>query len=228
MRWRSGSSSRSSCSRRSSLARSLAVRSSYSLRLAPSDFALGLQLQRVLQARLRGGVGQARQLGVGPLVFVGQAGGLLGGGLDGALQLAAARVQRALRELRFLRLALQAALLLARLRQLALGLDHALVELRMPLLAVGQLHVEFFEAAFGGDAALLQFLQQRVDLGQVAGDLLAAGPGLLGQLRQAQRLDLQFVRAALRFGGFAAPPPGAARRRCRRLRRAPAPTGPPR
>ena len=35
MRWRSGSSSRSSCRRRSSLARSLAVRSSYSLRLAP-------------------------------------------------------------------------------------------------------------------------------------------------------------------------------------------------
>ena len=65
----------------------------------------------------------------------------------------------------------------------------------MALLAVGQLHVQFLEAAFGGDAALLQFLQQRIDFGQVAGDLLAAGAGLLGQLRQAQRLDLQLVRA---------------------------------
>ena len=36
MRWRKGSSSRSICKRRSSLARSLVVKSSYSLRLAPS------------------------------------------------------------------------------------------------------------------------------------------------------------------------------------------------
>ena len=74
----------------------------------------------------------------------------------------------------------------------------------MALLAVGQLHVQFLEAAFGRDAALLQLLQQRIDFGQVAGDLLAAGAGLLGQLRQAQGLDLQFMGAALRLGGFAA------------------------
>ena len=58
--------------------------------------------------------------------------------------------------------------------------------------------------AFGGDAALLQLLQQRIDFGQVAGDLLAARAGLFGQLRQAQGFDLQFVGAALRLGGFAA------------------------
>ena len=58
--------------------------------------------------------------------------------------------------------------------------------------------------AFGGDAAFLQLFEQRIDFGQVAGDLLAARAGLLGQLRQAQRLDLQLVRAALRLGGFAA------------------------
>ena len=57
--------------------------------------------------------------------------------------------------------------------------------------------------AFGGDAALLQFFQQRIDFGQVAGDLLAARAGLLGQLRQAQGFDLQLVGAALRLGGFA-------------------------
>ncbi len=74
----------------------------------------------------------------------------------------------------------------------------------MALLAVGQLHVELFEAALRGDAAFLQLFELRIDFGQVAGELLAACARLLGQLRQPQCFDLQFVRAALRFGRFAA------------------------
>jgi hypothetical protein len=65
----------------------------------------------------------------------------------------------------------------------------------MALLAVGQLHVQLLEARFGRDAALLQLLEQGIDFGQVAGDLLAACARLLRQLGQAQRLDLQLVGA---------------------------------
>ena len=133
-------------------------------------------------------------------------------GLDGALQLASARFERALRKLGFLRLPLQAALLLAAPGQLALGFDHPVAQLRVALLAVGQLHVQLLEAALGGDAALLQLLQLRIDLGQVGRDLFAAGAGLLGQLRQAQRLDLQLVGPALAFAGLA--PDGHQALRC--------------
>ena len=44
----------------------------------------------------------------------------------------------------------------------------------------------------------------RIDFRQVAGDLLAARAGLLGQLRQAQGFDLQFMGTALCLGGLAA------------------------
>ena len=117
MRWRSGSSSRSSCSRRSSLARSLAVRSSYSLRLAPSACsrssfrASAFCRPACAAASVRRDSSSLRALFLG-----GDRLGLLGGGFDGALQFGLARLQRALRELRLLRLALQAALLLARIR----------------------------------------------------------------------------------------------------------------
>ena len=74
----------------------------------------------------------------------------------------------------------------------------------MALLAVGQLHVQFFKTRLRGDAALLKVAQLRLDLGQIGANLLAARPGLLGQLRQAQGLNLQLVRAALGLAGLAA------------------------
>ena len=103
-----------------------------------------------------------------------------------------------------MRLALQRTQLLAGLGQLPLGGDHAVVQQGVALLAVGELHVEFFKAGLGGHAALLQVAQLRVHLGQVCGNLLTAGAGLLSQLRQAQRLHLQLMRTALRLAGFAA------------------------
>ena len=60
----------------------------------------------------------------------------------------------------------------------------------MALLAVGQLHVQLFEAALGGDLAFLQVAKLRINLAHVGLDLLAAGSGLFGQLRQAQHFDL--------------------------------------
>ena len=156
-----------------------------------------------MQPGLRGGVGQAGEFFVCPGPFQRDGLGLLDRGGDGALQFASPRLQRALRKLRFLCLALKTALLLAAFGELAFGLDHPFIQLRMALLAVGQLHVQFLETAFGGDAALLQCFELRVDLRQVAFDLLTARTGLLGQLGQAQRLDLQFVRLGLRFGRFA-------------------------
>ena len=165
--------------------------------------ALHLRLQRLLQAALRRSVGQAGQLVASTLLFVSQCGGLLGGGFDGARQLAPACLQTALRERGLLRLALQRALLFAAGGELALGFDHAVAQLGLALLAVGQLHIEFFKACLSGHAALLQVGQLRLHLGQVAIDLLAAGTGLLGQLGQAQGFHLQLMGAALRFGRFA-------------------------
>ena len=74
----------------------------------------------------------------------------------------------------------------------------------MALLAVGQLHVQFFKAAFGGDLALLQITQLCINLAHVRLNLLTARTGLLGQLGKPQHLYLQFVRAALALGSFAA------------------------
>src|SRR6185369_9287563 len=87
--------------------------------------SLELQGQRALQASLRRGVGQARKFFPGSLFLDRNVLRLLGRSFDGALQLGLARFDRTLRELRFLRLPLQAALLLAAFGQLALGLDHA-------------------------------------------------------------------------------------------------------
>ena len=112
--------------------------------------------------------------------------------------------QAALGELGLLRLALQRALLLTAFGQAALGLDHTVAQLGVALLAVGQLHVQFFKTRLRGDAALLQVAQLRLDLGQIGANLLAARPGLLGQLRQSQGLNLQLVRAALGLAGLAA------------------------
>ena len=167
-------------------------------------FALHFQRQHVLQAALRGGVGQALQLALGAHVFVGQRGGLAGGGRQRALQFGAARLQAALGKHGFLRLALQAALLFAALVQAALGFQHALVQLRVLLLRVCQLQVQFVKARFGVHAALLQRFQLRLDFCQVGANLLAAGAGLLHQLRQAQVLHLQRMRFGLRFAGIAA------------------------
>lgn len=168
--------------------------------------ALHLQIQRVLQAALGGGIGQAREFVLRALLLVGQRAGLLAGRLYGAAEFAPARLQAAPREGGLLGLALQRAQLLARFVQAPLGLQHLVAQLGMALLAVGQLHVQFLEAGFGRHAALLDVGQLGLDLGQVGADLGIARAGLLGQLRQAQGLDLQLMGAALRFAGLA---PGA-------------------
>ena len=150
------------------------------------------------------GIAQARQIVVQALLFQSDGLGLLGCRVEHALEFGLARRQAALPELGFLRLTLQAALLLTRVVQTALGGDHGLVELGMALLAVGQLHVELFKARLGGDATFLQVGQLRIHLTQIAAELFAAGAGLLDQLGQAQELDLDFVRAGLRRAGFLA------------------------
>ena len=108
---------------------------------------------------------------------------MAGGGRQRALQFGAARLQAALGKHRFLRLALQAALLFAALVQAALGLHHTLVQLRMLLLRVCQLQVQPVKPRLGVHAALLQRFQLRFNLGQVGANLFAAGAGLLHQLR---------------------------------------------
>ena len=95
-------------------------------------------------------------------------------------------------------------MLLARSIELTLAFDHTVVELGMAFLAVGQLHVQLFKACFSGDAALLQLIEFHIDLAEVGLNLLTAGAGLFGQLRQAQDLHLQGMAAALSFSGFAA------------------------
>ena len=167
-------------------------------------FTFQLQRQHVLQTTLRSSVGQALQLALGTQALVRQSRGLAGRCGQRPLQFSAARLQAALRKRGLLRLALQAALLLAALVEAALGLHHALVQLCMALLRVGQLHVELFKARLGRHAALLQVGQLRFDLGQVGANLFAARAGLLHQLRQPQVLHLQRMRLGLGFGGFAA------------------------
>ena len=110
-------------------------------------------------------------------------------GLDRALQLAAARRQRALRELRLLRLRARArAAARARRPSLRSASITRLVELGMALLRCRRAACRAPRSgASAGDAALVQLFELRVDLGQLAVELLAARAGLLGQLRQAQQ-----------------------------------------
>ena len=167
-------------------------------------FAVGLQRQRVLQPTLGGGGRQAGLLVDGAGVFVLQRAALLLRGVDGARQLGAACGEAALGKLRFLGLALQAALLLAAGAQAALGVYHRITQLGFTLLAVGQLGIEFFKARLGLGAALLQFVELGMDFRQVGIDLLAALLRLLGLLRQAQGVHLQLVRLRLCLAGLAA------------------------
>jgi len=167
-------------------------------------FARHLGIQRVLKPALRRGIGQPRQLVAGTAFFGGNRRRLGCGNGDGARQFLAPRGQGAQRKPRFLQLALQRALLLARFGPAALGGDHPVFQLGMAFLAVSQLHVEFFKPALGGDLALLQCLKLGLDLGQVGLDLLAAGARLLGQLAQAQHFDLQRMALVLRFARFTA------------------------
>ena len=125
------------------------------------------------------------------------------GRLDGAVELCTAGVQAALRELGFLGAALQTALLFAAFGQFPLSLNHPLIQLGVALLSVGQLHVQLFKAGLRRDAALLQLVQQGLDFGQIVADLCTARLRLRHQLRQAQGLDLQFMRARLAFTGLA-------------------------
>jgi hypothetical protein len=77
----------------------------------------------------------------------------------------------------------------------------------MALLAVGQLHVQLFKAGLGRHA-LLDIGELGLDFGQIGRRSALAGARLLGQLAQAQGLDLQLV------GGFATRSRRADTRRC--------------
>jgi hypothetical protein len=72
------------------------------------------------------------------------------------------------------------------------------------LLRVGELHVQLFKARFGRHAALLQVAPADASTSDKSPAICSLrARGLLGQLRQAQRFDLQLVCALLGFGGFA-------------------------
>ena len=225
MRWRSGSSSRSSCRRRSSLARSLAVRSSYSLRLAPRACSRS-SLSASAFCRPAWAAASVRRD-----QFV-----------RGALLPRRRSTRPAARRFRWRACSSAWRACQAAQRERALPAPGApgcaaargdSVSLRSASITRSSSWAwrswlsascmsSSSKRAFGRDAALLQVVQLGVDFGQVAGDLLAAGAGLFGQLRQAQGLDLQLVGAALALRRLrGAPSPGAARHRHRPLRRAP-------
>ena len=69
----------------------------------------------------------------------------------------------------------------------------------MALLAVGQLHVQLFKFRLCRCLALLQILELGIYLAQISAQLLGPCAGLIGQLRQAQRFDLQLMRALRAF-----------------------------
>ena len=146
---------------------------------------------------MRGGVGQAGQLILRTLLLIGQRAGLLAGGFYGARQLGAAGMQAAVRKSGLLRLALKAAQLLARFVQAALGLQHPVTQLGMTLLAVRQLHIEFFKARLCGNFALFDIAQLCFDFRKICRNLRITSAGLLGQLRQTQGFNLQFMGSAL-------------------------------
>jgi hypothetical protein len=123
-------------------------------------------------------------------------------GFDGALQLIAPRGQRTRLEARFLRLALQRALLLAGIGQLALGGDHRVFQLGVALLRLASCMSSSSKRASPVARRSSSVFELRVDLGQFLVQLLAALCGF-GLLRQAQQFHLQLVGAGLRFAGFA-------------------------
>ena len=172
---------------------------------AERRFAIEPDRQHLLQAGLRGVVGQARQL----------------------------LVQRAPRCARWRRSARPRSLRRARARRGAtprcaarsaprrpcrsrsrscwravaerlLGAALRLLELGVALLRRAEPHVELLEALLLGGAAAAELGQLLVDRGEFHGELLAPHAGLLGLLRQPQQLDLQLVRTRLRIGRFAA------------------------
>ena len=225
MRWRSGSSSRSSCRRRSSLARSLSVRSSYWLRVAPSALSRSsLSASASCRPACAAASDRRPSSALGALVFLGERRGLLRRRLDraaaarrGALPACAART-------------VASCAWRSRLRccsRLAASARSASITRSSSWAWRSWLSASCMSSsskrAFGGDAPFLQFLELRIDFAEVAGELLAARARLLGQLREAQRLDLQLVRARSAFRPLrGAPRPGAARHRRRRPRHAPA------
>ena len=73
----------------------------------------------------------------------------------------------------------------------------------MALLRAAELHVELFEARFGGTPALVQLFDLRADLAQLFVELPRARAGSLGLLRQPHQLDLHFVRTLARRGRVA-------------------------
>ena len=203
--------SRSGCSAcswpsRASSARAQALRQVVvdAAALAERGLALELLRQRRLQLDLGLGVGQPFQVG-GERGVAGAIGfELLHRRLDRAVELGGARHQRALLELRLLRLALEGAPLFARRGEGPLGGASGLVELGMPFLGDAELGVERLEAALAGGAARAQLADRQLEGGAFAAQLLAPLAGLLGQLRQAQQLDLLLMRRRLRRGAFLA------------------------
>ena len=108
-----------------------------------------------------------------------------------------ARRQRALRELRLLRLALERALLLARVGERALGVDHALRRARRGAPARRRARMSSSsKRASPAARRSLELLELRIELGAARRSSCSRRAlRLLGQLRQAQQLDLQLVRA---------------------------------
>ena len=119
-----------------------------------------------------------------------------------ALQFSLARAQAARLELRLLRLSLQAALLLAGVGQTALGGDDGVVQLGVTLLGRAQVNVQRIKARFVAGPSFVQRFELRLQLGQLARQLVAPGGRRVGLLAQAQQFHIQAVGTVLRLGGF--------------------------
>ncbi len=205
MRWRSGSSSRSSCRRRSSLARSLIVRSSYWLRAAPSAVSRSsLSDSASCRPACAAASDRRLKLGAGALVFVGQRHGLLRGGLDRAVEFAHGAL-RACAARRSLPAPGVPGCDAARGSRPARGRPRSRV--RRAAAWRSWLSASCMSSSSKRPSAAMRCSCSSSSCASTsprsAASCCAAGAGLLGQLRQAQRLDLQLVRARLRFGGFA-------------------------
>ena len=171
--------------------------------LAEAPLVLEPRRQRALQLGLRRLVGELGVLvgerGVGAEVVL----QLLARGLDRALELLATRRQRAQLELRFLRLALEVALRFARGVERGAGGERRLVELGLTLLGDAELDVERVEARLALLASRRQLGELGVERGALAAELLASRLRLLGELGQADELEVLAVRDRLQLRGVA-------------------------
>ena len=206
------------------------VGAAQALREVVVEAALLAEAPLVLEPRRQGGLQLGLRRLVGELgVLVGERGvggqvvlQLLARGLDRALELLPPRRERAQLELRFLRLALERALLVARGVERGAGGERRFVELGLALLGDAELDVERVEARLAVLAARRQLGELGLERGALAAELLAPLLRLLGELGQAQPArrarDARATGAAPRRAGSRRDAP---RRRCSPLRRGP-------